>query len=140
MTVPEPHPDTLGWAIKYRDATEEDRCDNADCGWCHPAVAPDVQARAEVDAHLNRINVGALLSPGRTIEGLQQTIRLRGEEIEELVVERDDYAHRLMDKTEDYEIACELIGYWQDRALYLEAAIRTYADHVWNDIEQTPGT
>jgi len=47
-----PH-DTLDEAILYGDATEAERCEHLDCGWCHPPVAPDVQARSEVQATLN---------------------------------------------------------------------------------------
>lgn len=49
--------DTLDAAIRDGRGTEEERCANRDCDWCHPGIAPDEQARAEVNAHLNRVDV-----------------------------------------------------------------------------------
>jgi hypothetical protein len=126
-------------------------CDDPDCTYCYGdrvpdepspwAFAPDQQAFAEVGAHLNRVRLDALApADSRELEAAYETVRVRGEEIEELVSERDDYATRLMARTEDYEVACELLGWWQHRALLFESAIRTYAEHIWNDLKRVAGS
>lgn len=70
---------------------------------------PDEQARAEIHVALNGEATRLLHSvfPERTIQGL---------------VARLEHAEREVEA-------------WRDRAFIMEAAVRQYADHVWNDIE-----
>lgn len=130
-------------------------CDDPYCTYCYgdrvadqvvpeaPSswdFAPDQQAFAEVGAHLNHVRLDVLApSDNCELDAAHETIRLRGEEIEGLVAERDDYAHRLVVKAEEYEATYELLGWWQHRALLFESAIRIYAEHIWNDIKQMAG-
>lgn len=128
-------------------------------------VHPDEQARAEVSAYLNSPSLASVADLTARLAAAQGTVRLRGEEIEELVRERDEYARRLLHAvtaTEDWqrlfenaiavawgwrgrweaatlesEVAQELVGNWQQRALLLEAAVKTYASHAWNDIKRS---
>lgn len=123
-------------------------CDDPHCTYCYGDrvadqvvtevpfswyFAPDQQAFVELELDL------LAPSDNRELDVAHETIRLRGEEIEELVAERDNYARRLAVKTEEYEATCELLGWWQHRALLFESAIRTYAEHIWNDIKQMAG-
>jgi hypothetical protein len=117
---------------------------------------PAEQACAEIHVALNGEATRLLhtVSPERTIAGLaaqlehaRETVRLRGVEIEELVAERDTYMRRLalaLEATKGWELLFEgAVRYslsLRDRASLLESAVKTYASHVWNDIESMLST
>ena len=156
-----------------------------DC-WCATNVnyvAPDKQARKEVEANLNHARVDTLAT--REMEREAERIKVYDFEYQarEAHLILDDYDaplfdpvtgdlltvnHRLREvladlkdrsqmatsdaklweglfrqaildlrvSEENREIAAQLLDSWQNRALLLEGAVKTYAGHVWNDIKQ----
>lgn len=114
-------------------------CDDPDCNYCYGDRVPDRVATDESSWEFvpGSIRLDALTrEETHELSAAYATIRVRGEEIEQLTAERDNYGSRLQNKQEEHEIACELLGWWQHRALILESAVRVYADHIWNDIER----
>ena len=74
-------------------------------------VAPDEQARAEVHANLNKDRVDM---------------------VHEVPIEWEDLYE---DAEQELAIFQQLVDRWRDRAFFLESAVKTYASHAWNDIQ-----
>jgi hypothetical protein len=114
-------------------------CGNPKCSSCYSPVAPDEQARMEVEANLNYMPLDALA----TREILEVKLE-RAEECAEnweLLFQESmncllEAANELLVSEENNQIASQLLDSWQNRALILESAVKTYAGHIWNDIKQ----
>lgn len=138
----------------YWDKDWPDTCGDPGCPECYGP--PDAQARAEVDAHLNRLTLDTLATSDNVAElrtqrdgaiGESESYRelynasltrsLQLEKDLDVVSEELDYAStefwKLVDKLNAAE---EMSDRWTQRAFLLEAAVRSHASHAWNDIKQ----
>lgn len=105
-------PNSLDDAIVRGIATEDDRCDNSDCDWCHPIPLVGV---IYIESYEE-----ALADPR-----VQEILRNAAESIGQVETEQQTIA----------SLSASVIK-WRARAQFLEAAVKQYAEHVWNDIEQ----
>jgi hypothetical protein len=114
-------------------------CGNPKCSSCYSPVAPDEQARREVEANLNYMPVDALATR-EMLEVKLERAEERAENLELLLQESIncllEAANKLLVSEENNQIASQLLDSWQNRALILESAVKTYAGHIWNDLKR----
>jgi hypothetical protein len=97
----------------------------------------------EVEANLNYVSIDALATR-EMLEVKLERAEARSDKWESLF---EDMMGVLLETEQEHgkergifeenlQIAAQLLDSWQNRALILESAIKTYAGHVWNDIKQ----
>jgi hypothetical protein len=102
-------------------------CGNPHCASCYP-VAPDKQARSEIEANLNRFKPDEFRKGGREV-----TIEDSREDLQDQL----DWAwDKIWQLTDELVTAEEQSDHWTQRAFLLEAAVRNYASQAWTDIKR----
>lgn len=118
---------------------------------------PDVQARAEISAVLNRPPLLIPYDPERDVEGLQYRLRKMHETATELKEERDnalrasyewetlytiaigavlDLREKLRQREDDVRSWGLVAQQTQQEIDYLTSGLKNYAAHAWNDIKR----